>query len=152
MKTRLDYSSRSGQDRQARTSGSPGRGLNMMSLENISHFTHHVVDCIWGAEILQFDVLLTSSQIKTPARLLTAGISMPGGNQLYGVQIQDIWRVIRIETNKASHMLSMCNVLFCRGYLGLSHLASPQLRSVIWSMQWPVIMKPQSAIHPAEGI
>lgn len=58
MKTRLDYTSRPGQTGMA--SGSAGRGLNMMSLENISHFTHHVVDCIWGAEILQFDVLLTS--------------------------------------------------------------------------------------------
>ena len=44
MKTRLDYTSKAGQTGVA--SSRLGRGLNMMSLENISHFTHHVVDCI----------------------------------------------------------------------------------------------------------
>ena len=53
---------------QAR-SGSAVRIVNMMRLENISHFTHHVAgDCILGVEIHQFDVLLTRWTIQSCAR------------------------------------------------------------------------------------
>ena len=53
----------------AARSGSAVRIVNMMRLENISHFTHHVAgDCILGVEIHQFDVLLTRWTIRSCAR------------------------------------------------------------------------------------